>query len=81
MRRRRPAIVPSIPAPAVTTTSVACAVAAGVPPARLAALPLLRQLQRLGEEFGEDDLLRLRQLPRQIDYEFDQLHTVSAHAG
>jgi V/A-type H+-transporting ATPase subunit A len=57
------------------------AIAAGVAPARLAALPLLRQLQRLGEEFGEDDLLRLRQLPRQIDYEFDQLHTVATHAG
>ncbi len=57
------------------------AVAAGVPPARLAALPLLRQLQRLGEEFGEDDLLRLRQLPRQIDYEFDQLQPVASHAG
>ena len=57
------------------------AVAAGVPPARLAALPMLRQLQRLGEEFSEDDLLRLRQLPRQIDYEFDQLQTVASHAG
>ena len=57
------------------------AVAAGVPPARLATLPLLRQLQRLGEEFGEDDVLRLRQLPRQIDYEFDQLQTGVAHAG
>jgi V/A-type H+/Na+-transporting ATPase subunit A len=57
------------------------AVAAGVPPVRLAALPMLRQLQRLGEEFGEDDLLRLRQLPRQIDYEFDQLQTVASHAG
>jgi V/A-type H+/Na+-transporting ATPase subunit A len=57
------------------------AVAAGVPPARLAALPLLRQLQRLGEEFGEDDLLRLRQLPRQIDFEFDQLQPVASHAG
>ena len=57
------------------------AVAAGVPPARLAALPLLRQLQRLGEEFGEDDLLRLRQLPRQIDYEFDQLRPVASHAS
>ncbi len=57
------------------------AVAAGVPPARLASLPLLRQLQRLGEEYGEDDLLRLRQLPRQIDYEFDQLQpTVPSHA-
>jgi V/A-type H+-transporting ATPase subunit A len=57
------------------------AVAAGVPPARLATLPLLRQLQRLGEEFGEDDLLRLRQLPRQIDFEFDQLQPVASHAG
>jgi len=57
------------------------AVAAGVPPARLAAMPMLRQLQRLGEEFSEDDLLRLRQLPRQIDYEFDQLQTVASHAG
>jgi hypothetical protein len=42
---------------------------------------MLRQLQRLGEEFGEDDLLRLRQLPRQIDYEFDQLQPVASHAG
>jgi V/A-type H+-transporting ATPase subunit A len=57
------------------------AVAAGVSPARLAAMPMLRQLQRLGEEFGEDDLLRLRQLPRQIDYEFDQLQTAASHAG
>ena len=57
------------------------AVAAGVSPVQLAALPMLRQLQRLGEEFGEDDLLRLKQLPRQIDYEFDQLQTVASHAG
>jgi V/A-type H+-transporting ATPase subunit A len=49
------------------------AVAAGIPPAKLQSLPLLRVLQRLGEEFGEEDLLRLKQLPRQIDYEFDQL--------
>jgi hypothetical protein len=57
-------------------------VAAGVAPARLSGLPLLRQLQRLGEEFGEDDLLRLRQLTRQIDYEVDRLHeSVPAHAG
>jgi V/A-type H+-transporting ATPase subunit A len=55
------------------------AVAAGVPPAKLSTIPLIRQLQRLGEEYGEDDLLRLKQLPRQIDYEFDQL-LVPAHA-
>ena len=57
------------------------AVAAGVAPARIAAIPMLRQLQRLGEEFGEEDLLRLKQLPRQIDFEFDQLQTVATHAG
>jgi V/A-type H+-transporting ATPase subunit A len=56
------------------------AVAAGVAPAQIGALPLLRQLQRLGEEFGEDDLLRLRQLPRQIDYEFDQLQPAGNQA-
>jgi V/A-type H+-transporting ATPase subunit A len=57
------------------------AVAAGVAPARLATLPMLRQLQRLGEEFGEDEVLRLRQLPAQIDFEIDQLHPVASHAG
>jgi V/A-type H+-transporting ATPase subunit A len=56
------------------------AVAAGVPPARLAALPLLRQLQRLGEEFGEDDLTRLQRVPREIDQAFDQLQAVASHA-
>jgi V/A-type H+-transporting ATPase subunit A len=49
------------------------AVAAGVSPARIAAMPSLRQLQRLGEEFGESDLPRLGELPRQIDEQFDRL--------
>jgi V/A-type H+-transporting ATPase subunit A len=53
------------------------AVQSGVAPARLAELPVVRQLQRLGEEFGEEDVRRLTQLPRQIDYEFDTLHTVA----
>jgi V/A-type H+-transporting ATPase subunit A len=57
------------------------AVGAGVVPSRIAALPMLRQLQRLGEEFGEEEMLRLRQLPREIDYEFDRLQTVATHAG
>jgi len=57
------------------------AVEAGIAPARLGALPGLRQLQRLGEEFGEADLRRLKQLPRQIDFEFDSLQPESAHAG
>jgi len=57
------------------------AVEAGISPSRLAAMPLLRQLQRLGEEFGEEDLLRLKQLPRQIDGEFDGLQPERSHAG
>jgi V/A-type H+-transporting ATPase subunit A len=57
------------------------AVESGISPSRLAALPGLRQLQRLGEEFGEEDLRRLKQLPRQIDYEFDSLQPESKHAG
>jgi V/A-type H+-transporting ATPase subunit A len=57
------------------------AVEAGIAPSRLAALPGLRQLQRLGEEFGEEDLRRLKQLPRQIDIEFDSLQPESQHAG
>ncbi len=57
------------------------AIEAGVAPARLAALPCLRQLQRLGEEFGEPELRKLKQLPRQIDFEFDSLQPEGAHAG
>jgi V/A-type H+/Na+-transporting ATPase subunit A len=56
------------------------AVQSGVSPLRLAGMPAVRQLQRLGEEFGEEDLHRLAQLPKQLDYEFDALlATVEAH--
>jgi V/A-type H+-transporting ATPase subunit A len=55
------------------------AVQAGIPPARLAEMPMLRQLQRLGEEFGEDDLKRLSLLPREIDYEFDAMASGPGH--
>jgi V/A-type H+-transporting ATPase subunit A len=55
------------------------AVQAGVAPSRLAEMPVVRQLQRLGEEFGEGDLRKLALLPRQLDYEFDALHTVTSH--
>ncbi len=55
------------------------AVQAGMPPARLAEMKILRQLQRLGEEFGEADLKRLSLLPREIDYEFDVLQPVRSH--
>ena len=56
------------------------AVQAGIAPSRLAEMGILRQLQRLGEEFGEGDLKRLAQLPRELDYEFDALHSVTGHA-
>jgi V/A-type H+-transporting ATPase subunit A len=56
------------------------AVQAGVAPARLAEMPIVRQLQRLGEEFGEDDLRKLALLPKQLDYEFDALQPVAVHA-
>ena len=55
------------------------AVQAGVAPARLAEMPVVRVLQRLGEEFGEGDLRKLAQLSHQLDYEFDALHTVTAN--
>jgi V/A-type H+-transporting ATPase subunit A len=55
------------------------AVQAGVAPSRLAEMPIVRQLQRLGEEYGEGDLRKLAQLPHQLDYEFDSLHTVAAN--
>ena len=55
------------------------AVQAGIHPSRLAQMKILRQLQRLGEEFGEADLRRLALLPRELDYEFDTLQPVQAH--
>ncbi|HSN71536.1 MAG TPA: V-type ATP synthase subunit A, partial [Steroidobacteraceae bacterium] len=49
------------------------AVESGVAPEQIAAVPIRRQLQRLGEEFGEQDVRRIRQLAKQIDYEFSNL--------
>jgi len=55
------------------------AVQSGIHPTRLAEMKILRQLQRLGEEFGEGDLRRLALLPRELDYEFDALQPVHSH--
>jgi V/A-type H+-transporting ATPase subunit A len=62
------------------TDRAQAAVEAGVQPQRLTALPVLGQLQRLGEEFGEDDIRKLQQLTRQIDYEFDAMESGAGHA-
>jgi V/A-type H+-transporting ATPase subunit A len=63
------------------TDRAEAAVETGIQPQRLTALPVLRQLQRLGEEFGEDDIRKLQQLTRQIDYEFDAIESGAGHAG
>jgi len=56
-------------------------VQAGIPPARIGEMKIVRQLQRLGEEYGEDAFKRLAHLHRELDYEFDTLQSVPAHAG
>ena len=57
------------------------AVQSGVAPSGIAAMELRRRMQRLGEEYGEGDLMRLGQLAREVDYEFDALAPEPAHAG
>ncbi|NDY97080.1 V-type ATP synthase subunit A [Wenzhouxiangella limi] len=59
------------------------AVAAGTPPAEIAAMPILRTLQRLGEEFGEDDLERQSEVASEIGAAFNALndHKEAADVG
>ncbi|MEE4637130.1 MAG: V-type ATP synthase subunit A [Wenzhouxiangella sp.] len=59
------------------------AVAAGTPPAEIAAMPILRTLQRLGEEFGEEDLDRQAEVATSIGEAFNALikQKESADAG
>jgi V/A-type H+-transporting ATPase subunit A len=55
------------------------AVAAGVPPERLARLRSLRPLQRMGEEISDSDLARFAALEADLDREFAELsHAVEA---
>ncbi|HET9820971.1 MAG TPA: V-type ATP synthase subunit A [Burkholderiaceae bacterium] len=49
------------------------AVGTGVHPERLARLPCLRALQRMGEEIGDDALPRLAELEARVDREFATL--------
>ncbi len=53
------------------------ALAAGVAPERLAALPVLRALQRMGEEIGEGEPARFAALQAQLERELGEL----IHAG
>ncbi|MCC7200196.1 MAG: V-type ATP synthase subunit A, partial [Gammaproteobacteria bacterium] len=49
------------------------AIAHGVPPARIAALPVLGELNRLGEEFGENRLSHIEALLHELDGAFHSL--------
>lgn len=55
------------------------AVESGAAPAEIARLPLLSRLQRLGEEFGEDQIKRLELLRRQLEYEVGSLTGRGSH--
>ena len=50
------------------------AVKRGIAPGEIAAMPILRTLQRLGEEFGEDDLDSKPQLAERIGEAFNALN-------
>ncbi|MDH5499791.1 MAG: ATPase, partial [Gammaproteobacteria bacterium] len=52
----------------------------GIALADIAAMPVLRQLQRASEEIPDDKLERFRMLMRRQDDEFDQLARGHAHA-
>ncbi len=56
------------------------AVERGVSPAEIAAMPILRTLQRLGEEFGEADLDSKPQLAARIGEAFHALHVAEENA-
>ncbi|PLX56042.1 MAG: ATPase, partial [Chromatiales bacterium] len=45
----------------------------GVALAQIGALPILAHMMRLGEEFGEDAIDRLRLMPRRLDHDFAAL--------
>jgi V/A-type H+-transporting ATPase subunit A len=55
------------------------AVQAGTPPAELAKLPLYARLQRLGEEYGEDQIKRLELVRRQLAYEVESISVSTTH--
>ncbi len=53
----------------------------GVHPDRIRDLPVRRTLQRIGEEFGEDQIPGIRALWQQLDSEFAHLPRARADAG
>jgi len=49
----------------------------GASPEQIAALPILRALQRLGEEIAEEEIDRIRDLLRQLESEFADLKEIA----
>jgi V/A-type H+-transporting ATPase subunit A len=49
------------------------AVERGIPPERVAALPVRQKLQRVGEEYGEDRIDDIRLLWKQIEHNFESM--------
>jgi V/A-type H+-transporting ATPase subunit A len=49
------------------------AVDAGVPPDEVASLPVRLTLQRIGEEYGEQQIAGIRALWQQLEHDFDAL--------
>jgi V/A-type H+-transporting ATPase subunit A len=58
-------------------TLAEAALAAGAEPERLAALPCLRALQRMGEEIGDDELPRLAELEVRMEGDFATITPVT----
>jgi len=54
-------------------TLARAAVDRGVQPDHIAALPIRRTLQRVGEEYGEDRIDEIRLLWKQLEHEFEML--------
>jgi V/A-type H+-transporting ATPase subunit A len=53
------------------------ALEAGVSPEQIAELPILRRLQRLGEELGEDQIDSIEKLWHSLETDFESLETIA----
>jgi len=53
----------------------------GVPLSAITELPILRRLQRMGEEVSEQELDEFQNLSRQLETELGKLEGTEAHAS
>ncbi|MCL4763566.1 MAG: hypothetical protein KJ018_17620, partial [Burkholderiales bacterium] len=57
------------------------ALAAGVAPSRVAGVPSMRQVLRMGEEIGDEELARFGELESALERDFAALGTADAAPG